>query len=154
MLRLWSRGEIYWFDSFGLFICCYIDIDRIYLYFYKICYFDKDWICICLYFENKKKFIYRFEFLWFINFLYVIIYVKFLLFCNVKIMCGDFFWYECVFIKFIVLVFLVIGIFICVGFVGVEVNIVLLIWKIDIFVDICEKIVYFDKWNFFMFKKI
>lgn len=61
-------------------------------------------------------------------------------------MCGDFFfWYECVFIKFIVLVFLVIGIFICVGFVGVEVNIVLLIWKIDIFVDICEKIVYFDK---------
>lgn len=46
------------------------------------------------------------------------------------------------FIKFIVLVFLVIGIFICVGFVGVEVNIVLLIWKIDIFVDICEKILY------------
>lgn len=60
-------------------------------------------------------------------------------------MCGDFFWYECVFIKFIVLVFLVIGIFICVGFIGVVVNIVLLIWKIDIFVDICEKIVYFDK---------
>lgn len=53
-----------------------------------------------------------------------------------------FFLYECVFIKFIVLVFLVIGIFICVGFVGVEVNIVLLIWKIDIFVDICEKILY------------
>lgn len=46
------------------------------------------------------------------------------------------------FIKFIVLVFLVIGIFICVGFVGVEVNIVLLIWKIDIFVDICEKNLY------------
>lgn len=57
-------------------------------------------------------------------------------------MCGDFFLYECVFIKFIVLVFLVIGIFICVGFVGVEVNIVLLIWKIDIFVDICEKNLY------------
>lgn len=57
-------------------------------------------------------------------------------------MCGDFFLYECVFIKFIVLVFLVIGIFICVGFVGVEVNIVLLIWKIDIFVDIYEKILY------------
>lgn len=53
-----------------------------------------------------------------------------------------FFLYECVFIKFIVLVFLVIGIFICVGFVGVEVNIVLLIWKIDIFVDICEKKLY------------
>lgn len=53
-----------------------------------------------------------------------------------------FFLYECVFIKFIVLVFLVIGIFICVRFVGVEVNIVLLIWKIDIFVDICEKILY------------
>lgn len=70
-------------------------------------------------------------------------------------MCGDFFWYECVFIKFIVLVFLVIGIFICVGFVGVEVNIVLLIWKIDIFVDICEKkFVYFDNfilcWNIFI----
>lgn len=62
-----------------------------------------------------------------------------------KLCVGIFFWYECVFIKFIVLVFLVIGIFICVGFVGVEVNIVLLIWKIDIFVDICEKIVYFDK---------
>lgn len=53
-----------------------------------------------------------------------------------------FFLYECVFIKFIVLVFLVIGIFICVGFVGVVVNIVLLIWKIDIFVDICEKNLY------------
>lgn len=60
-------------------------------------------------------------------------------------LCVVIFLYECVFIKFIVLVFLVIGIFICVGFVGVEVNIVLLIWKIDIFVDICEKIVYFDK---------
>lgn len=59
-----------------------------------------------------------------------------------KLCVGIFFLYECVFIKFIVLVFLVIGIFICVGFVGVEVNIVLLIWKIDIFVDICEKNLY------------
>lgn len=57
-----------------------------------------------------------------------------------KLCVRIFFLYECVFIKFIVLVFLVIGIFICVGFVGVEVNIVLLIWKIDIFVDICEKL--------------
>lgn len=91
MLRLWSRGETYRFDSFGPSIRRHTDTDRTHLYSHKIRHFDKDWICIRLHLENKKKSIYRFEFLWFINFLYAIIHVKFSSFCNVKITCGDFF---------------------------------------------------------------
>lgn len=154
VLRLWSRGETYRFDSFGPSIRRHTDTDRTHLYSHKIRHFDKDWICIRLHLENKKKSIYRFEFLWFINFLYAIIHVKFSSFCNVKITCGDFFWYERALTKFTVLALPAIGTFTRVGPVGVVANTASLTRKIDTFVDICEKPVYFDKWIFFTFKKI
>lgn len=54
VLRLWSRGETYRFDSFGPSIRRHTDTDRTHLYSHKIRHFDKDWICIRLHLENKK----------------------------------------------------------------------------------------------------
>lgn len=71
--------------------------------------------------------------------------VKFSSFCNVKITCGDFFLYERALTKFTVLALPAIGTFTRVGPVGVEANTASLTRKIDTFVDICEKPVYFDK---------
>lgn len=81
--------------------------------------------------------------------------VKFSSFCNVKITCGDFFWYERALTKFTVLALPAIGTFTRVGPVGVEANTASLTRKIDTFVDICEKKpVYFDnfilRWNIFI----
>lgn len=61
-------------------------------------------------------------------------------FCNVKM-----FWYERALTKFTVLALPAIGTFTRVGPVGVEANTASLTRKIDTFVDICEKTVYFDK---------
>lgn len=66
-------------------------------------------------------------------------------FVMLKSRVGIFFWYERALTKFTVLALPAIGTFTRVGPVGVEANTASLTRKIDTFVDICEKTVYFDK---------